>query len=290
MQPPITASVSVGVIGHSAAAQRRAAVVAAVPEAHLSWGPAWLTGPAGIETALADIDVACVATPLAERDRVATVVVQHGRHLFLEWPPGASVRGIQTLAQQAEEAAVEVGVSHPLRWHPGLRRLRRQGRVRLLTLTVDLADLNRWNRTLADAADVCAFLARSTAQRVEAEAVRAGAHPVACAFTLRFHNGAYAQVSLRRAAETAATLHVASPAGAQTVDLTPFFGLVPAPTRPENEVQRAALQQAPDVQALMAVEMRAFIQAVAHGRPAPAPLHETLQTLRLVERLQARLR
>ena len=217
------------------------------------------------------LDVAFVAGPTAGHFAAAEAATKAGRHVFLEWPPATSVREAEAMSELAEEAGVEVGVSRPLRLLPVFRELPEAGRVSLIVVRLSVSgEAPAWPRRLADAVDLCCALAQShSVQRVDAEAVRTeGPWPAAVAFGLRFHSGAYAQVSLRRGT-AGGTLYVGGAGFEADVAL------------PDDAASEAPLLEA---------ETQAFLAAVAEGRPAPVSILDGLHTLRLVERLMMKLR
>lgn len=224
---------------------------------------------AGFERWLDGLDVIFVGEPTGTHVQVAERAARRGVHLFLEWPPAASLGEAETIARLAEEAGVEVGVSRPLRYHADLT-----GRPAGWTPSIVLfratlaAERPPWRRVLADAVDVACDLAGSgSVQRVEAEVARRdGPWAEAVAVGLRFHNGTYAQLALRAGATPERHLYAA---GAGHVLESPLGGSAPARLAREGD---------------------AFLAALAARRHAPVSIHEALDTLRLVERLMERLR
>lgn len=220
------------------------------------------------------LDAAFVAVPPSDQFRVAEAVIRRGVPAFLEWPPAASVPECATLVDVAEEAGVEVGVSQPLRVHPAVAALPPDRRADLILVRREVvfpdAAAPPWSRWLAETLDLCCTLAQShSVQRVDVEAVRRGhAWPTVVAFGLRFHSGTYAQVSLRPAESAPrGTLFRADPEGEHEIDLT---------AAPSTSLLRA--------------ETHAFVDALAAGRPAPVTALDALQTMRLTERMLAKLR
>jgi predicted dehydrogenase len=220
------------------------------------------------------LDAAFVAVPPSDHFRVAEAVIRRGVPAFLEWPPAASVSECATLVDVAEEAGVEVGVSQPLRVHPAVAALPPDRRAALILVRREVvfpeASAPPWSRWLAETLDLCCTLAQShSVQRVDVEAVRrTSAWPVVVAFGLRFHSGTYAQVSLRPAEKTPrGTLFVADSEGDREIDLT---------TVPLDH--------------LITFETRAFVDALLAQQPAPHPVLDALQTMRLTERMLAKLR
>jgi predicted dehydrogenase len=220
------------------------------------------------------LDAAFVAVPPSDHFRVAEAVIRRGIPAFLEWPPAASVAECATLVDVAEEAGVEVGVSQPLRVHPAVAALPPDRRADLILVRREVvfpdAAAPPWSRWLAETLDLCCTLAQShSVQRVDVEAVRhTAAWPVVVAFGLRFHSGTYAQVSLRPAMDAPrGTLFVADREAEHEIDLT-----------------------AVPLTSLLRAETHAFVDALATGRPAPVPALDALQTMRLTERMLAKLR
>lgn len=226
------------------------------------------------------VDVVFVTVPTAEHFNLARAATKQGVHVFLEWPPATSVQECQSIIGLSEEAGIEVGVSRPLRFHPIFGTLPDGWRAALILLHRTISDTQEaaWPRWLADAVDLCCTLAQSSSvRRVDAEAVRStSAWPDAVAFGLRYHNGTYAQVSIRRGdVAPSATLYGAG------------AGLEVDAAIDENDSDAAAyVSSSPAVE----TETHAFLEAVAQQRSAPVSILDGLQTMRLVEQLMRKLR
>lgn len=229
-----------------------------VPESRLA---AWLR----------PLDVVLIATPPAERFRATEMALREGVHCFVAWPPTPALQDLERLNRLAEEAHIEVGVSRPLRFHPALQDVREQKPPALLVYRQQVGGhgVVPWHARLAETVDLCCALAHSSSVlRIEGEAVRGGTTWIeAVAFGLRFHSGTYAQLLMWRDGE----------------DEAPEVYLARTGWH-----RRFRLEAAHD--ALRQAEVVAFLQAVAARRPAPVSLLETLQVLRIVERLMSRLR
>lgn len=247
------------VVGTGPEAAARAAVVTAAPGAHL-------LGVYPDAEALADAhptpEVLFVAGPTADHYRLAEAATKQGTHVFLAWPPATSLAECEAVVRLAEEAGVEVGVSRPLRFHPALDDA--AGRCRLVLLDRAARDAPLPRRLLADLVDLaCALTGSSSVKRVDAEAARDGARFAAVAFALRFHNGAYAQATLRLN-DPAPTFTCYADGARHLLTPAAYDGL-----RAETE---------------------AFLSALAAGRHAPVSALDGLHTARLVERLMDKLR
>ncbi len=282
----------VGVIGTGERAERRARFLRARPGTTFAGFFAALPddlAPPGLDAFLDQTEAVFITVPTGAHFRMAEAAAKRGAHAFLEWPPATSIRECEAMLHLAEEAGVEVGVSRPLRFHPLFAALPSgwQPSVIALTVRVGEADPRPWPHRLADAVDLCAALARSgSAQRIDAEAVRGvGARPEAVAFTLRFHNGALAQVCLGRfPLDHRATVYVAGGDLHHTFDLREAAG-----EGAENAGTSGALES-PASLSPEAMETDAFLTALAEQRPPPVTLLDGLHTMRLVERLMERLR
>ena len=229
-----------------------------VPEARLA---AWVR----------ERDVVFVATPPAERFRVTEIALREGVHCFVAWPPAPALRDLERLGRLAEEARVEVGISRPLRFHPALQDVRDGPPPALLVYRQQVGGRGvvPWHARLAEVVDLCCALARSSSVlRIEGEAVRGGPTWLeAVAFGLRFHSGTYAQVLMwRDGDDPTPELYLARTGGHRWLRL---------------EVDAERLRRA---------EVAAFLQALAARQPTPVSLLESLQVLRIVERLMSRLR
>ena len=217
------------------------------------------------------LEVVFIATPPAERFRVTEIALREGMHCFVAWPPAPALQDLERLVRLAEEACVEVGVSRPLRFHPKLQNVRNGAPPALLVYRQQVGGRGvvPWHARLAEAVDLCCALARSSSVlRIEGEAVRGGPTWLeAVAFGLRFHSGTYAQVLMWRNGD----------------DTTPELYLA------RTGWHRWLRLEASDDR-LTKAEVLAFLQALAGRQPAPVSLLETLQVLRIVERLMSRLR
>jgi len=212
-------------------------------------------------------------------------------HVYLEWAPATSLRECKALVRLAEEAGVEIGVSRPLRFHAFWNTLPADFHATLISLsggfTGTLLD------QLADSLDLCASLSGSTSvQRIEAEAVRGeGARTTAVAFSLRFHNGAYAQVNFgQRSPEYATHLYLAGGDVHLDVDLGEPILTEPSISR-ENAGTPLALETTPvEVSSPISLETRGFVEAILSERTPPVTVLDGLHTMRLIERVMERLR
>lgn len=248
-------------------------------------------GAAGVPVvSISEAGVVVVGGAVGDRVAVAREAVSAGRAAFLLWPPGVSVAEAVTLGARAEEAGVEVGVARPLGVGPLLAGRPDGWAARLVTLTVTAApggplDAAGWTVGLAAALDVCATLAASSdVARLDAEAERDGSAVHAAAVTVRFRTGALAQIALRTSAQAAAdevALYASGPAG--RVEARSLAG----PLCVEVDGRPTFTTPTPDPEA---AEVLAFVEAVGGERPAPAALDAALDTLRLIERVQERLR
>lgn len=285
----------VGLIGQEAERRGWREAAASVPEVVLL--PSQIALPAVLDAAaeadlaavMQQVDAIGVAGPTAQHYRIAEIATQWGVHVYLGWPPATSVRECAAIGRLAEEASVEVGVHLTGRQHPILTRLPRDSRPRLITLhqTVPTGTAWRWQADLAHTVDLCSALARShSVQRIDAEAVRGtGGQPVALAFSLRYHNGIFAQVSLRQGRTADSRLYVAGPQFQWVSTLLGDEIITLTPHRKEYEVSQ--LQRASPTQQQ---GFLGFLQAVSEKRSVPVSILDGLNTMRLLERLQARLR
>ncbi len=267
---------NVGIIGTGAQAQARERAVAALR----GFAFQGVLGTASLGAYLERVDVVFVTAPTAEHFRLAEAATKQGVHVFMEWPPATSVQECQAIIGLSDEAGVEVGVRRPLRFHPVFEALPEGGRASLILVRrqMPLEGEAAWPRWLADAVDLCCALSQSSSvQRIDAEAVRSAAPwPDAVAFGLRFHNGAYAQVSIRRGAEVAVGALYAAGAGFEV-----------EAALEENDAGSRAYVSEPS---LVEVETQAFLQAVAAEQPVPVSILDGLHTMRLDERLMKKLR
>lgn len=233
-----------------------------------------------------------VGGPPGGRVAVAREAVSAGVPAFLLWPPGVSVDEAAALGVRAEEAGVEVGVARPL-GTAGLLRARPDGfAARLVTLALTAApdrgfEAAGWPTLLAGALDVCVALTGShDVAHLDAEADRDGMRLRAAAVSARFRSGALAQVTVRPS-EMVESDEVALYAGRPGVRVEARS--LAGPLCVEADGGASVLVPAPVTDPEVA-EILAFVEAVGAGRPAPYALDAALATLRLVERVQERLR
>ncbi len=226
---------------------------------------------------LEKVDVLFIGAPRGERSRLAGEALRCGVHLFLEWPPATSVRDCAALVRLAEEAGLECGVSRPLRFAGVFETVAEGWRADVIAMSMngdrvspDHGDAvpSPATRTMADAVDLaCALAKTSSVRRVDAAAARnESAQTDATVFSLRFHSGAYAQVFIRLNGSAAPPVIYAAGRGVHVEGR--MDGL------------NAALRR----------ETEAFLAAIAENRPPPVSALDALQTMRIVERLQAHLR
>lgn len=234
--------------------------------------------------------VVVIGGDVGSRARIAREAVSAGRAAFLLWPPGVSVTEAVALDARAEEAGVEVGVARPLGVGGLLAGRPETWTARLVALSLVAApggplDAAGWTHRLGGALDVCATLVASTdVARLDAEAERDGPAIRAAAVAVRFRNGAFAQIDLRASAlveDDAVALYASGPGG--RVEARSLAG----PLCVETDGRPAFTTPTPDPEA---AEVLDFLDAVADGRRAPHGLDDAVATLRLVERVQERLR
>ncbi|MEM6645431.1 MAG: Gfo/Idh/MocA family oxidoreductase [Bacteroidota bacterium] len=240
------------------------------------------TDPDVLDAFLENVDAVLLSVPSALHVHIAEAAVRRGVTVFLEWPPAPSLAEAEAIAKLAEEASVEVAVSRPWRFLPVLDRISAASRTHLVLLNVTLGPDGQPTapKHLADALDLCQFLAGSNSiQRVDAEVARSQSRmPNAAAFALRFHNGAYAQVTLRATDEPAGGhLFVAGPGFQEHVALS-------------ASVLGSTESSHSDLHDLWTAETTAFLNAVNKRRFADFSIQDGVHTLRLMERLMARLR
>ena len=295
VQNPQSKIERVALIGNGPRAETRAEAVRAAEGAGLAEHLPEATAAGVIQRQEAAFDVGFLCGTPGRRVERAEAALRQGRHLFLEWPPAASAAKAERLAARAEEAGAEVGVSRPLRFHPLFDAVPEGARAQLVTARA------RWasgggpcqRQALTDALDLCGVLAGSRGgaagvRRLDAQAAPpssdgasgggADARFGAVAAGLRFHSGTYATLDLRRArsdgddesAPPQRRLYAAGPAFELNADLDD----------PEGTAREKLLRQ----------ETRAFLRALAAGRPAPVSLLDARPAMRLTERIMQRLR
>ena len=252
--------------------------------------PAFSSTPALMDAA----DVVCIATATMDHFLLAETCVRAGKHVFLEWPATTSIQECEMLVRLAEEAGVEVGVSAPQRFHPVVQTRPKGWHPTWIGYQGYGFKQARWPHRLAEVIDLCTILAGSNnIRRMEGHATHAG--PVrldTVSFGLRFHNGTYAQASIRRYAPNRAE-RVSMAGGGYQLEadlITPRAALrhvATPPNAPTNETfEPLALADTDPLNA----EVDAFLKALCQRRPCPVSILEALYTMRHVERLLTLLR
>ncbi len=237
--------------------------------------------------------VIVVGGPVEGRVRRAADAVGSGAHAFVLWPPATSAGAAAGLGDRAEEAGVEVGVARPLGATAALAGVPAGWSARLVTLAL-VARLDGplaragWATLLAGALDLCATLATARdVGRLDVVAERDPSALRAVALAARFANGAYAQATVRfsdHAAQDEVALYASRPGS--RVEARSLSG----PLCVEAEGRGTPVSAHPPRPDADAAEVDAFVAAVTAGGQAPYALDDALATLRLVERVQARLR
>lgn len=290
---PPSLTLYVGLIGTGRHVAARKAAVRATEGAVLAEHLPEATAAGVIQRREAALDVVLVSGAAQRRAEVATAALRQGRHVFLEWPPAASVQELERLAARAEEAGAEGGVSRPLRFHPLFDAVPEGARAQLVTARA------RWasgggpcqRQALTDALDLCGVLAGSRGgaagvRRLDAQAAPpssdgaddgADARFGAVAAGLRFHSGTYATLDLRRARSNG---DESTPPQRRLYAAGPAFELDADLDDPEGTAREKLLRQ----------ETQAFLRALAAGRPAPVSLLDARPAMRLTERIMQRLR
>lgn len=221
---------------------------------------------------LADCDAVCIATPTRDHFLIAEAAAKDGRHVFLEWPATTSVAECEQLVALSEEAGVEVGVAHPLPIAPLLASRPSGWRPRLVALELPARGIS-WPFLMAGALDLAAGLARSAdVPRLDAEADRRGALLDTVGATLRFRAGTLVHLLLGAAASST-RLFVAGRGHRTTL------------TRLDAELDLGSPRATSDRDGF-----GGFLDALGAGRPTPRTALDALHTMRLTERLLAKLR
>jgi predicted dehydrogenase len=251
---------------------------------------------AELETWLRGVQVAAISIPPAYTYQVAQRVVRRGVHVFLEWTSMPSLTECKKLAQLAEEAGVEVGVSRPLRFHPLFESLPPDAHASLAAVRVALQQgrPGQFQRNVEDAVDLCCRLSGSgEVRKVEAQVIRGRlAWPDALLAGMRFQNGGYAHLQIRRhVPHPEFSLHAAGPGFEIDVDFREYTGYLSHSDPDENAAAETAFEQRswPHVD-LIEIETKGYLEALGRGAPAPVSLMDGYQVLRLVESIRKNLR
>ena len=291
----------VGIIGNGPHVPLRAEAIRAVEGVTLAEHLPEATAAGVIQRQEAALDVVLVCGSAGRRVEVAEAALRQGRHVFLEWPPAASVRELERLAERAEEAGAEVGVSRPLRFHPLFDTVPETARVDLASME-DRATPDRearWTARLTDALDLCSTLAGRQSgagvRRLDAQAVRTdGGQWEAVSAGLRFHSGTYATLTLRtdlcHSAPPARRLYVAGSSFRLEADLDRPVVRTKASAAAPADGEEAAEQDVSFRETLLRRETQAFLQALDADQPAPVSVLDALAAMRLTERLMQQLR
>jgi hypothetical protein len=214
--------------------------------------------------------------PSEEGVERAADAVRAGWNAVLRWPPRAPASLAERLVGFGEEAGAQVGLLRPLRRLSEIRPLFRGDRPAILTIAVDLpgSESARVLEVTGDLADLAsALLGEAGLQRTEIESTPAGGDAFsAVAATVRYRNGSLAQLFVSFG-EGAARFHLVA-AGGGTVRRA--VSLSPGPLPPGGGA--------------LARDVVDFVEAVGRGSQAPVPLADTIEALRVAERIGATLR
>lgn len=249
-----------------------------------------------VDILLVDVEVVFIGISPAYSFQVAQRALRAGVHVFMEWSAMPSMGECEEMAQLAEEAGVEVGVSRPSRFHPLFDRWQEDRHASLMKISHDMskADPTGFKQSLDDAVDLCCcFSGTSDIRKVEAQILRGPlAQPEVLLAGLRFHNGAYAQIQIRqRVPEDSYIAFVAGSGFQIEVNFLENIGYLRQSDLDENAAAGIAFEPLKwPVMSLIEIETSAFLDALNKGVPAPVSLIDGYNTLRLVEGIRKNLR
>jgi predicted dehydrogenase len=277
--------VHIGLLGEGSSIAARALVLRRTPGVTVEHfarlpDPHSAPGYATFDALLTRTDALVLGGSPGARFALVELALKRATPLLLEWPPVVALAECEAAVRLSEEAGVEIGVSRILRQCPDLAALPKRPRIVSLRLPLE-APPAPWRHVLADAVDLCVWLARSVnVRRMDVQAVRSQQGPwfEALACSLRFHNGTLAQVMLARDGDP--------PPTAPTSALPDITLAGPGYQRRIVLPARAAL--APET--WRARETLAFHESLRDRTPPPVPLRDGLHVMRLVERIVQQVR
>lgn len=249
-----------------------------------------------VDQLLTGTQVVFIGVSAAYSFQVAQRALREGVHVFVEWPAMPALPECEEMAQLAEEAGVEVGVSRTNRYHPMFERWQKEWHATSMTVHHDMLEANptEFKLSLDDTVDLCCcFSGTSDVRKVEAQMLRGSmARPEVLLAGLRFQNGAYAQIQIRQQAPVAA--HIAFAAG-------PGFHLEANLLENKGYLRKSDLDENARIGVafesfewpafdLIEKETTAFLKALDRSIPAPVSLIDGYKTLRLVEVIRKNLR
>lgn len=206
----------------------------------------------------------------------AEEALRAGWNVLLRWPGALGVRFAERLVTLADEAGRQVAVIRPLRRVPEFSQIADAGRATILTLAVDLEASARTDAEgiLGDLLDACvAVFGESSLQRSEVESALADDGLLgAVAASIRFQNGALAQILLSFG------------------DGAPRFNMVAAGGTGARRAASIVPVPLPVHDAHLASEAAAFTHALSRRTTSGVLLQDSLETLRIAERVRSALR
>lgn len=258
------------------------------------------------------VDIVFLEETTSERFRLASEAIAKATHVFLGWPPSMNRKEQEKLADLAEEAGVEVGVSRPLpiscilaglpeAWQPDVLSVLVSGSSYSGEHTGPVSSIP-WEHRLAGVIHLCYELVGSKdVQSVDAEVARVSSGRISTtAFTLRFRNGTFAQCLVRErdritepndrfeldAAGSSRSLCARSLEGPLCIEQ--FQNMERTSHSDETARVKSSLQTLN--QSEQHLETIAFLKAIYKNVPAPFAIQDALQVSTSVERLLARIR
>ncbi len=217
-----------------------------------------------------DCAAVIVAAPSSGVGRIAGGLVKRGLNVLLESMP-VSIEESQGLDRLAAEAGTQMAVGRPIRFHPEIVEYRQSGRCSLLTVDALVPDSSyAWKSDLENIVDLCGLLCGTfNARNIDASATRRGGRfPVFVGFSMRFENGAFAQVSVRSSGEVA----------------VPYLRVVCGRRGDGTDIEVGYVDEA------VRDETSAFVETEPAGDAGVCSLWDGVRTARLVGRILDRLR
>ena len=269
----------------------------------LHWPYDATTEPAWFQEGLASIsylDAVLISVPSAFMYTVTQFCLRAGLHVYLDWNSSVSISEYEKLARLSEEAGTELGIDLPLRFHPLFNTVpaKRAASIFRIQRTFSTPSTLLFQQAIDQAFELCYhYSLTSELQRIDAQLVRSTSSiPNALLASLRFQNGTYAHVYISQASPIESYVLQASGTGFNIeVDMLHTVLRQAHPLQRENTEENALSPGAFEVTPLPQhnlheVALKAFVEAIAVGKPAPASILDGLQTKRIIEKLRKCLR
>ena len=294
-----------GIIGQEGFIDSRRAMLSAIKKSApaqlsdvkvLSWPSGGHPLPERIEAFFQDIDLLMLAVPPEHMYSVTEQALRSGLHVYMNWSTVFSLSELEALACLAEEAGAELGVDLPLFFHPVFDVLpaKRANAILSIQHHIDPDDARSFQHALDEAIEMCYHFANTgDVRRIDAHMVKGmGFVQEHLLAGIRFQNSCYAHIQVSRAKKsTHYTLHASGSGFNIEVDLNKGILIQQSTAEQENANTLSAFEAVSlNADNLEERALKAFIEALHSGKPAPTSILDGLHTRRITEKLRTCLR